>query len=247
MNAVAKVESQDVATQPATLLAVIGRAAQDPNTDVEKMERLMVMYERMESHRAEAAFNDAMTTAQSEIGRIAADLENKQTRSWYASYAAIDRAVRPVYTAHGFALSFNTEPSELHDVVRVTCMVSHRDGFTRKYSVDMPADGKGAKGGDVMTKTHAAGSAMSYGQRYLLKLIFNIAIGVDPDDDDGNGASVEPVTPEQAATLREWIESTGSDVARFCKAYKTDAVEHLAMRDFGTAMAALHAKAKRNG
>src|SRR5690606_15862485 len=50
----------------------------------------------------------------------------------------------------------------------------------------MPADGKGAKGGDVMTKTHAAGSAMSYGQRYLLKLIFNVAIG--ENDDDGNSA-----------------------------------------------------------
>ena len=45
---------------------------------------------------------------------------------------------------------------------------------------------KGAKGGDVMTKTHAAGSALTYGQRYLLKMIFNIAIG---SDDDGNAAS----------------------------------------------------------
>jgi hypothetical protein len=52
----------------------------------------------------------------------------------------------------------------------------------------MPADGKGARGNDVMTKTHAAGSAMSYGMRYLLKLIFNVAVGVDLDD-DGNGAS----------------------------------------------------------
>ena len=37
-----------------------------------------------------------------------------------------------------------------------------------------------------MTKTHAAGSALTYGQRYLLKMIFNIAIG---SDDDGNAAS----------------------------------------------------------
>jgi len=64
--------------------------------------------------------------------------------------------------------------------------LSHASGHTRTYSCDMPADGKGAKGNDVMTKTHAAGSAMSYGQRYLLKLIFNVAIG--EQDDDGNGA-----------------------------------------------------------
>ena len=47
--------------------------------------------------------------------------------------------------------------------------------------------GKGAKGGDVMTKTHAFGSGTSYGMRYLLKMIFNVAIG--EEDDDGNSAS----------------------------------------------------------
>lgn len=248
-QAVAKVETrQDLAEpQAASLMAVIGRAAQDPNTDVEKMERLMAMYERMEAHRAESAFNEAMMEAQGKIGRIGADRENKQTHSWYATYAAIDREVRPVYAECGFSLSFNTEPVENHDILRVTCMVSHKAGHTRKYSVDMPADGKGAKGGDVMTKTHAAGSAMSYGQRYLLKLIFNIAIGVDPDDDDGNAASTETITQDQAAKLREWIESTGSDTAKFCKAFKIETVEHLAMKDYGPAMAMLETKAKRHG
>ena len=68
--------------------------------------------------------------------------------------------------------------------MRVLCYVSHSAGHTRTYQCDMPADGKGAKGNDVMTKTHAAGSAASYGMRYLLKMIFNIAIG--EDDTDGN-------------------------------------------------------------
>lgn len=196
MNQVAKIERTQELVQPpesATLLSVISRAASDPNADIEKMERLMAMYERMESKRAETSFNDAMGAAQSEIGRIGADKTNSQTHSEYATYAAIDREVRPVYTRHGFALSFDTGEAP-ENMVRVVCHVSHKDGYTRSYHVDMPADGKGAKGGDVMTKTHAAGSAMSYGQRYLLKLIFNIAIGVDPLDDDGNGAS-DPIDP----------------------------------------------------
>ena len=50
----------------------------------------------------------------------------------------------------------------------------------------MPADGKGAQGRDVMTRTHATGSAVSYGRRYLLLMIFNIAVG--GEDDDGNAA-----------------------------------------------------------
>ncbi len=59
----------------------------------------------------------------------------------------------------------------------------------------MPADGKGAKGGDVMTKTHAVGAAKSYGKRYLLKDIFNIAIG--EEDTDGNVPKADlPKPPE---------------------------------------------------
>jgi hypothetical protein len=69
-------------------------------------------------------------------------------------------------------------------MMRVLCHVSHSAGHERTYQIDMPADGKGAKGGDVMTKTHAAGAAASYGMRYLLKMIFNLAVG--EDDTDGN-------------------------------------------------------------
>ena len=195
MNAVAKVETRQelAAQQPetASLLAVISRAASDPNADIEKMERLMAMYERMESRKAETAFNEAMKAAQSHMGRVAADKTNSQTRSEYATYASLDRMARPIYTECGFALSFDTADAASPEYVQVLCYVSHEAGFTRTYHVNMPADGKGAKGGDVMTKTHAVGSAMTYGQRYLLKQIFNIAIGVDPDDDDGNAASGE--------------------------------------------------------
>lgn len=201
MNAVTKIEPKEqplaVVGESASLLAVIERAASNPEVDVDKMERLMQMHERVLSRQAEQAFNAAMTAAQAEIGRVGADKTNPQTRSDYATYAAIDREVRPVYTQHGFALSFGTEPCAAENYVRVICYVSHRDGYTRAYHVDMPADGKGARGNDVMTKTHAAGSAMSYGQRYLLKLIFNVAIGVDLDDDDGNAASTAPDRPAE--------------------------------------------------
>ena len=39
---------------------------------------------------------------------IAADANNPQTRSRYASYFALDNAVRPIYTKHGFSLTFDT-------------------------------------------------------------------------------------------------------------------------------------------
>lgn len=162
------------------------------NAAIDVIERLAALQEKAVARDAEQQFNDGLNACQADLGRIAPDLTNPQTRSRYASYAALDRVVRPVYTKHGFSLSFNTGDSPRDEVVRVICFVSHKAGHTRSYQVDMPADGKGAKGGDVMTKTHATGAAMSYGMRYLLKYIFNVAIG--QDDTDGNTVGLDDVS-----------------------------------------------------
>ena len=188
-NAVVKLEPQAVAVSQdaASLIHVISRAASDPAVDVDKLERLMAMHERITEREAEKAFNAAMSACQADVRQVAPDADNTQTRSKYATYAKLDSVLRPIYTKHGFSLSFGEDQCDKPETVRVTCIVAHVGGYSRKYHRDMPADGKGAKGGDVMTKTHAAGAAGSYGARYLLKGIFNVAIG--EYDDDGNGAS----------------------------------------------------------
>lgn len=166
------------------------------NAAIDVIERLAALQEKAMAREAEVDFNESLTRVQEQIKRIAPDLDNPQTRSKYASYAAIDRKIRPIYSEQGFSLSFNTADCPIPDHIRVTCRVALR-GHKELYQVDMPADGKGAKGGDVMTKTHAAGAAMSYGMRYLVKGIFNIAVG--EEDTDGNltnGALVEQL---------EWI------------------------------------------
>jgi hypothetical protein len=181
----------------ANLLAVISRAASDPNVDVDKMERLFALRERMAEKEAEAAFNGAMMRVQAKMGRISADATNPQTRSNYATYGKLDKALRPIYTTEGLSLSFGTEPAP-DGYVGMVCFVSHTGGHTRTYTAQVPSDGKGAKGNDVMTKTHAFGSGTSYGMRYLLKMIFNVAIG--EEDDDGNGST------QEAYDISAWAE-----------------------------------------
>ncbi len=76
----------------------------------------------------------------------------------------------------------------------------------------MPADGKGAKGGDVMTKTHATGAAASYGARYLLKGIFNIAVGDDDRDGNAPPETEKFITEEQVMELRDLAGSRGASM-----------------------------------
>lgn len=246
MTNVARVERNQELAAPAqmegaTLLSVISRAAADPGTDVEKMERLMLMYERVEAKRAESSFNDAMSDAQARMRTIGADANNPQTRSKYASYGKLDKALRPIYTDNGFSLSFDTGKDAPEGCVRVLCYVSHKAGHSRTYHVDMPADGKGAKGGDVMTKTHAVGAGMSYGMRYLLKMIFNVAVG--EEDVDGNDVGpIERITEAQEIQINDMLEATGSDKAKFLKWLKVDSVSAIPAKSFDSVMATLRAK-----
>lgn len=178
----------------AGMLPMIERLAANPDFDVNKLQKLIEMQEHILARNAEQAFNEAMTAAQMKMRPIAADASNPQTRSKYASYAALDRALRPIYTEHGFGVSYDTTDTSQPDHIRVLAYVTHNGGHARTYRVDMPNDGKGAKGGDVMTKTHATGAAMSYGMRYLLKMIWNVAVG--EDDRDGNDIDERPKPPK---------------------------------------------------
>jgi hypothetical protein len=226
------------------VISMIERASRDPSVDLDKMERLMRMRKEMLAEEAERAFNLAMKDAQKEMRPIGADALNPQTKSKYATYAKLDSVLRPIYTAHGFSLSFDEADSPKPEHIRVLCYVSHEGGHTRTYRKDMPADGKGAKGGDVMTKTHATGAAASYGARYLLKGIFNIAVG--EEDKDGNKpADVETISEDQVMQLRDLIEAVGADEGRFKTFIKVEHLSDILASKFDAAVKLLKQKERR--
>ena len=232
------------------LAAVIERLVTNPAADVDKLGRLLEFHERITAQRAKAEFDAALSAAQAEMGRVGRDAVNPQTRSRYASYGALDRALRPIYTRHGFGLSFNSGEAPLPEHVRVLCEVTHSGGFAKSYHLDMPADGKGAKGGDVMTKTHAVGSAMSYGMRYLLKMIFNVAVG--EGDDDGNGAGGKPQAAEPDGLETFWddlttiADSGGIDnLKKFWSLPKHEPLRNYVLKHKAAAWAALKQRAEK--
>jgi len=241
MNAMAKAETLAPSAQESTAMdRLIERAVSDPTFDVEKLERLFALAERTRSAQSEQAYNSAMSLAQAEMRPISADAENPQTHSKYATYAALDQAIRPIYTRHGLSLSFYQGEGAPTDYVRVCCKVS-LGAHSERPHIDMPADGKGAKGGDVMTKTHATGAAFSYGQRYLLKMIFNIAVG---EDKDGN-RPIETISQDQLGELQELMDSTDADRAKFLNYFRIKGLTDLPAKNFDRAVAMLQAKASK--
>jgi len=198
------------------------QAAINQGSSIDTIERLAKLQREMVEYAAKVDFNDAMQRVQQKMRQISADATNPQTKSRYATYSKLDKALRPIYSPEGFSLSFNTTDCPIPDHIRLLCDVS-RGGHVKPYQIDMPSDGKGAKGGDVMTKTHATGAAASYGMRYLLKMIFNVAVG--EDDDDGNGGnspagSMDLSEFDRAISLIEAAESLSMLQVTFVEAYK---------------------------
>lgn len=231
--------------QPSTALTPIQMAYQliHAGHDLAAVKEMIAFGKELEADASEKAFNEAMAAAQKDMGVVATNMNNSQTKSRYADYAQLDKALRPIYTKHGFALSFNDGDGAPTDWVRIVCHVTN-SGHTRTYHKDMPADGKGAKGGDVMTKTHAVGAAQSYAMRYLLRMIFNVAVG--EADTDGNApADTSTITDAQLVTIRDLIDATDSDIALFCATFKIDALPNLRPVDFEPAVRSLNIKLAR--
>lgn len=180
-------EETQLATQQPTPLTIL-QSAVERGADIDTIERLVALQERMMDRAAKSSYNEALARIQKEIKRIAPDLVNPSKSSKYASYAAIDRVIRPIYSAEGMSLSFTHADSPKADHVRIVCKAALA-GHVEQYQIDMPVDTQGPRGGDVMTKTHATAAADSYGKRYLVKDIFNVAVG--EDDVDGNATNGE--------------------------------------------------------
>jgi hypothetical protein len=237
MNAVVKVEEA-----ADSMMAMIERASRDPSVDVDKMRQLFALRKELLDEENKRLFNAAMNAAQAEMTPVAVNMTNPQTRSRYASYDQLDRAIRPIYTKHGFSISYDQGDTPLPEHIRVLAYVAHSSGYERTYRTDMPTDGKGAKGGEVMTKTHAVGAGKSYGKRYILRDVFNLAIG--EEDKDGN-AEKEHIGPGQVADIRALLSEVNASEESFLRVIKAKSIESIHVESYSTVIGILEAKRKQ--
>lgn len=206
MNAVAKAEPMagEITDYSGGLLAVIERAARDPSVDIDKMERLLAMQERVQERMAKQAFTEAKIAMRPELpevtmkGHIIIRDKNKPDLiiqdTPFARFEDIHDAVMPVLTRHGFDLSYRNGLSP-DGKVRVVTILSHVSGCTEETAFDLPHDSSGSK-----NSVQAVGSSTSYGKRYGTLSILNIKVA--GEDDDGVAASYKDSRGEPLARTK---------------------------------------------
>lgn len=225
--------------ETATILSVIERAARDPNVDVDKMERLMAMAERMSDRTARAAFAAALAEMQPNLPVIAerGAIRHKvggPAVSTYALWEDINDAIKPILAEHGFALSFRVGSGE--GKISVTGVLSHRDGHSEETTMVLPVDASGSK-----NAVQAVGSSTSYGKRYTAQALLNLTSR--GEDDDGKAAgSGERINDDQLAEIQALMEDVGADRDKFLQYLKVESLSLIPQNRYDAAIKALEAK-----
>ena len=227
------------------MVSMIERMATDPAADIDKLDRLLQMKERMEAGADRKAFFAAMADCQAEMPAIVARSNNDQTRSKYAKLSAIYAEAKPVISSHGF--SFSTWPAESKTPghLAVKWVVRHRDGHSEEGIAEIPLDDKGIKGSTNKTGTHAFGSSNSYARRYVFCMVFDIAIATEDDDGNrGGGRPVTLITSEQYIEIRDLAEQAGVTFAQICTGAGISDLHELPVSKFQTVINKLNATMK---
>jgi hypothetical protein len=229
-------------------LTMIERAARDPSVDIDKMERLFAMRERMQARDAESAFNAAMAAAQAELKPVAKNAYNEQTRSKYATLDKIASAIDPIIHKHGFGCSYGEFQSAKENYHGTICYVTHAAGHSKEFRFEIPIDAAGMKGNVNKTPTHAYGSTTSYGCRYAKLCVFDVSTTNEDDDGNaagGNGRVTERITEEQVTALNTLLQKTDAPAANvqiIFEHFKIDNLSELTPDQYRKTVAQLNKK-----
>jgi len=239
MNAVTKVEESPLAAPDANaIVSMIERAALDPRVDMDKMERLLAMQERIFDRNARMAYASALAVMQPKMPVITerGGIKNRdgEVQSRYAKWEDINDAIKPLLAEHGFALSFRTGTT-IEGKITVTGILSHREGHQEETTISLPHDSSGSK-----NAVQAVGSSTSYGKRYTATALLNITSR--GEDDDGKAAPNDWINEDQVGELVALMDDVGADRTRFLNFLKVDSFAHLPKRRFREALDALEAK-----
>ena len=239
MTEVATVEGPLPEVAPATsIIAVIERAALDPNVDIDKMERLLQMQERIMAVQAKAEYSAAKTVAMSEMPPIPMRGKGHNDKP-YAKLIDIIQTTRPVLARHGLSLNFPVRVDGAQIIV--TAKLTHQNGHEETTSLPLPFDNSGSK-----NAVQAIGSSQTYGQRYTAQALLGLSLGEDSEDDGGAGGAGPTVGPEQFTTLQNMLGELGTGEAAFLGHYGASSLEQFPAAKFDDAVDLLkHKKASK--
>lgn len=215
MNAITATKpTEAVVFQPVNeasqLVNAIMTMAARPDIDIDKIERLIELQERIRTTNAKQAFYAAFSAMQDEMPEIseAGGIKDRsgKVQSTYALWEDINKAIKPILQKFGFGLSFRINQRDAF--ICVAGVLSHREGHAEETEIALPIDGSGSK-----NAVQAVGSSTSYGKRYTAMALLNITSRGEDDDGAGTdqGAAAQAVRNIDMITDMDTLNKWRSD------------------------------------
>lgn len=236
-------EAQNQISHASSQATDLMKMAIEKGANIETIQALVDMINKEREYQAKIQFTEAMVAARAEfepiVKRWAAGFESKKTGDKvnykFEKIPDIETAVGPALRKNGFSYSWETEDSQ-DGKIRVTFILDHIGGHSRRISLSAAPDTTGAK-----NSLQAVGSSMSYLRRYTMVAGLGLSIGEDTD------GYIEPetISAEQIAELDKLFAEAGTDIEKFCEYFKIDHYQELPVDKYGTATKLLLA-AKRS-
>jgi hypothetical protein len=235
-----------------SVLALINSLALDPRADLEKLDPIIALYERLKAKEAELQYNAAKARILKKLAGIKIvkdkpalyDIEKERPQSGtyqafkYAPLEEIDKHLRPLLAEEEMDLSYSDEPLQSGGILIRGRLKHLPSGHYEDSFMPAPLDTTGNK-----SEVQAVGSTNSFLRRYITCNIFNIV--VVGDDDDGNGGTIDEA---QTKTILDLIKraKVGPKFLKYMKAQSVSeagsleaAVATIAARDYRKAISTL--------
>jgi len=237
----ALVASEPRASQSSEIVQIL-RLAVESKVDVDTIERLTALVERMNASSAATEFNYALAAFQSEcpsipktsVAKITSARAGVEYGYKYAELDQIAKITRPLLTKHG--LSYTWDSDLVDGKVLCTCTLRHVSGHSQTAKFSAPTDTAASMSGP---QKNAA--ALTYARRQALIQVLGLTT-TDPDTDAG---APRPITSQQVFDLEDLAKTlSADDRGRFLKYMEVETIADISVGNFGKAHSALVAKSK---
>lgn len=207
---------------------------------VSEMRELLELQKEHQRNLAQQAYNDAVAAFKSENIVIAKDkkVSYGNTHYQHSSLSNILETIMPHMGVYGLSHKWLTDQGDGR--VKVTCVLSHRDGHSEQTSLESAPDTSGGK-----NSIQAIASAVKYLERYTLTALLGLA-EKDQFDDDGQGAESACIDETKVKHIKQLLGESQSNVGNFLAWLSVERVEDIPEAMYGRAANVLVKKIKQN-
>src|SRR5690606_10465625 len=113
----------------------------ESGSGIDVMERLLALQERHDAFAARKAYDAAIADLRGDLPDIVKSQEGYGYK--YEDLSAIVKAVSPKMAERGLSFRWRTDSD--NGVVKVSCVIAHRDGHSEETTLSAKPDGSGSK------------------------------------------------------------------------------------------------------